>query len=393
MESQKRKGFSSLLGNLFLARADKKDGLPLTGDPGNPGKAPESGDGISIEVMSGRERDALSREENRRALHEAAVSCIRKNDISQQEVEFSRQYHLNEARGDAYDLRPLCNPDIFGQSAALFAPYAEKEVKPPYGNQMIGLLAGMLKEMGSFSVEPVDYTQAQEIEEKVPRIMRQGLAALTLRKVVHGPLRDQVNGYLILNEGIDIQAAQTRWKQLDALAGARNGAIDILKCYSGEAFVSGGMPKGREDWHQVMSDCCCSLHFFKEMEQKGFMGVPVQELSEAQAAYMGIGGDYRAFFEAGDGELSGFLKGEQGAVRVTHRPDYLSMKAQAENERRKTSLARLEAEGKAKTERRLEVENREKNTSLYRGGVYRGRDSGRTSGNPGLPPPASHHRR
>lgn len=399
-----------------------------------------------IEVMDDRERAVLNQEENRKRLHEAAVLCIRNNDIRQHESEFSWQYYLNEGGEDEYDLKPLCNPELFGKSAALLEPYAEKTIRPPYESHLIGLLAEALHETGGLSAEPVDYTSAADIVQRAPEVMKHGLRALTLRKVVQGSLRDQVNGYLILNEGIDGAQAQARWKQLDTLAGARNGAIDILKCFADKEFVrESHEAENPAAWHQLKSDCCCALHFFKEELYQKLSGLPVRSLGEAQTIYMGSGGDHRAFSEAKDEELSAFLRGERGVVKVSHRIDYLTAAAQASDEqvrneqakneqvrdvqagnrqaenkqaenkqaenkqvgneqtgneqirneqsRKRISLETLHAEEYTKKERRSEIENRSKSSSLHTPGHSRSYGSGRSSGDSGIQSPAGHSRR
>lgn len=403
MESRKKKDFSSFFRRWFPDASAIEGSLAFEKEPR---EGPEDSGETLKEVMDSRERSALGTEENRRQLNEAAVSCIKGNDISQNEIEFSRQYHLNQAGEDEKHLKLFCNSDIFGRDAALFKPYAEAPMKGIQRNKVIGLIAEVLNETGKLSVEPVDYTSPEEIREKVPEVMNKGLRALTLRKAVQGTLRDQVNGYLILNEGIDSEEAQARWKQLDALVGARNGAIDILKCYSSNSFVRGKAPGGRKDWHQAMSDCCCSLHFFKEDTYQSLIGVPIRKLGEAEAAYMGIGGDHRAFFEAEDKELFSFLRGERGTVTVSHRTDYLSMAAQAQKEqeafkanrqpekesRRRIGLKDLQSETKAK-ERRSEVENREKNIVIRSDNLPGNSGPGRNPGDSVLQPSRSHYHR
>lgn len=401
MENQKKTGFSPLFRDLFGYMFRGKGKTKITGESHG---SLESRSEPCREVLSSREREALKEETSRRRLHEAALFCISGNDISQQETEFARQLPADGVREGEYDLSPLGNECVFGTAARDFAPYMGSLLRPPYGNQAIRLLAGTLKETEALSVEPLDYTSPEELKRLAPETLRNGLRALTLCKVVQGPLRDQVNGYRMFNEGITAEEARDRWKKLDALTGARNGLIDILKCYSSEFFAEKGGESGGSAWHQLMSDCCCSLHFFKEELYQKLTGVPVSSLGEAQAAYMGSGGDHRAFYEVEDEQLSGFLRGEQGRIAISHRSDYLSMTARARVERppekgrepetekvrtlpeagKRLGLERLMAEEKTKTERRVGNEAGKKGTSLCPDTPSRERAPGRNPGNRSL---------
>lgn len=338
MGDEKKRNLSFFFKRFLPERESVPEGMPGIPAPGEEGPWEERME------WGEKQRMALSEEPLRRQLMTAAKVCLERNNTSQDEMEFQDFYHLSETREGEYDFRLLADEGIFGREAKAFWPYAGQLVTPPYPSEMVSELADQLNRLGECPAGWVDYTDPAQVAETAPEIMKNGLQALALLKTVQGPLRDTVNSYLMLDEGVESAEVSLRWKQLGVLTGARNAAIHILNYYATEEFVKGadGPAELDERGARRLSDSSSSLHFVNTASYRQFAKKPVRSLTPAQTAYMSTSGDHRAFYEADCQEHRLFLSGQREQVAVSHRLDYLTVVNALQRETRQTENLQTE---------------------------------------------------